>query len=284
MTRLSVAIRVWPSACVPRMSASANALGERARQAGLLVDLDHASRRSSRARSGWFSRTHACGVGGVGGDDQDGVRGARARRSARRRSLRPARRERGEVERAGRRAAASACRSRPARDRGRRRRRRCPRAIARRTRQQPTRPRPSAAETVVPTWRGPGRVENELRSSPEAQGRDRRRRRRCRAPTVGHLHEHRRTAARRAAARARATCRRGRRSRTCSEPRQVLADLPLGDLLVVAEPLVALDLRVVVDVVLVAAPAERRAQRVVGLELADRLEQVRGQRLAGRGR
>src|SRR3954469_19636667 len=63
-----------------------------------------------------------------------------------------------------------------------------------------------------------------------------------------------------------------------SEARQVLAELPLGDLLVVAEPLVALDLRVVVEVVLVAATAERGTDDVVALELVDRLEQVRGQR------
>ena len=64
----------------------------------------------------------------------------------------------------------------------------------------------------------------------------------------------------------------------CPESRQVLLDLPRGDLLVVAEPLVALDADVVVDVVLVAAATERRAEHVVRLELADCLEQGGRQR------
>ena len=68
------------------------------------------------------------------------------------------------------------------------------------------------------------------------------------------------------------------------EPRQVLADLPGRDLLVVAGPLVALDADEVVDVVLVAPAAERRAEDVVLLELVRRLEQVRRQRLRARGR
>ena len=59
------------------------------------------------------------------------------------------------------------------------------------------------------------------------------------------------------------------------EARQVLAHFPGADLLVVAEPLVALHARVVVDVVLVAAAAERGTEDLVALELADRLEQVR---------
>src|SRR5262249_39343269 len=63
------------------------------------------------------------------------------------------------------------------------------------------------------------------------------------------------------------------------EAGQVLAHLPRGDLLVVAEPLVALHLGVVVDVVLVACLAEGRAEDVVALELADRRLEVRGQGL-----
>src|SRR4051812_23451431 len=63
-----------------------------------------------------------------------------------------------------------------------------------------------------------------------------------------------------------------------SEPGEVLPELPVGDLLVVAEPLVALHPRVVVDVVLVAPAAERGSEDLVALELADRLEQVRRQR------
>ena len=63
------------------------------------------------------------------------------------------------------------------------------------------------------------------------------------------------------------------------EAGQVLADLPGRDLLVVAEPLVALHAGEVVDVVLVAAPAERRPEDVVRLELADGLEEIRRKRL-----
>ena len=59
-------------------------------------------------------------------------------------------------------------------------------------------------------------------------------------------------------------------------------DLPVGDLLVVAEPLVALHPRVVVDVVLAAPAPSAAAQDVVALELADRLEQVRRQRAQAR--
>ena len=40
VTRLSVAIRVWPSAWLPCMSVEREALDELARRAGLLVDLD----------------------------------------------------------------------------------------------------------------------------------------------------------------------------------------------------------------------------------------------------
>src|SRR2546423_12524183 len=67
-------------------------------------------------------------------------------------------------------------------------------------------------------------------------------------------------------------------SSTTLEPGQVLPDLPARDLLVVAEPLVPLHAGVVVDVVLAAGVAERLAQDGVGLELADRLEEVRRQR------
>ena len=59
-----------------------------------------------------------------------------------------------------------------------------------------------------------------------------------------------------------------------SEAREVLPDLPGGDLLVVAVPLVALDADDPVDDVLVAAAAERGAQHVVALELADGLERA----------
>src|SRR5262249_57241728 len=116
-------------------------------------------------------------------------------------------------------------------------------------------------------------------ASPIPRGRDlgRRRSRRCRARG--------RTAARawprgarRAWVPARVTCRRGRRCRTSLEARQVLAELPVGDLLVVTEPLVPLDLRVVVGVVLAASAAERLAEHVVPLELVDCLEQVCRQR------
>src|SRR5207245_2702172 len=62
------------------------------------------------------------------------------------------------------------------------------------------------------------------------------------------------------------------------EAGQVLGDLPGGDLLVVPEPLVTLHARVVVDVVLATPVAESLAQDVVGLELADRLQQVPRQR------
>src|SRR4051812_10459925 len=62
-----------------------------------------------------------------------------------------------------------------------------------------------------------------------------------------------------------------------SEPREVLAELPVGHLLVVAEPLVALDPGVVVDVVLAAPAAEPLTEDVVLLELADCLQQVRWQ-------
>src|SRR5262249_57472135 len=61
------------------------------------------------------------------------------------------------------------------------------------------------------------------------------------------------------------------------EAGQVLLDLPGRDLLVVAVPLVALHADVVVDVVLVAAAAERLAQHVVALELTERLDEARRQ-------
>src|SRR5260370_31196872 len=63
-----------------------------------------------------------------------------------------------------------------------------------------------------------------------------------------------------------------------SEPGQVLLDLPVRDLLVVAEPLVPLHAGVVVDVVLAARVAEGLAQDGILLELADRLEEVGRQR------
>ena len=67
---------------------------------------------------------------------------------------------------------------------------------------------------------------------------------------------------------------------TCpSEPGQILADLPGSDLLVVTEPLVALHASEVVDVVLVAATAERSPEDVVRLELPDGLEKIRRKRL-----
>src|SRR2546430_14678670 len=68
-------------------------------------------------------------------------------------------------------------------------------------------------------------------------------------------------------------------SRSGSEAGQVLGDLPRGDLLVVAGPLVALHANEVVEVVLAASLAERLAQHVVALELCRRLEQVRRQRV-----
>src|SRR5207244_13489105 len=64
-----------------------------------------------------------------------------------------------------------------------------------------------------------------------------------------------------------------------SEAGQVLLDLPGRDLLVVARPFVALHLDEVVDVVLVAAAAERLPQDLVALELARRVEQVCRQEL-----
>ena len=64
-----------------------------------------------------------------------------------------------------------------------------------------------------------------------------------------------------------------------SEAGEVLAHLPGADLLVVAVPLVALDADHPVDDVLVAPATERGAEDVVPLELAERLEQVRGERL-----
>ena len=111
-------------------------------------------------------------------------------------------------------------------------------------------------------------------------------------PAARHLDEHRGEVLAEALLDARATWRRGRRSRTygqkttqsiraktlasrqrctvriwrnspyTSEPGQVLAELPRRDLLVVAVPLVALHADEVVDVVLVApAPERRRAAR-----------------------
>src|SRR5437763_2277202 len=62
-----------------------------------------------------------------------------------------------------------------------------------------------------------------------------------------------------------------------SEPGEVLLDLPVGDLFVVAEPLLPLHPRVVVEVVLATRSTEGRAEDVVPLELADRLEQIRRQ-------
>src|SRR5438876_6212351 len=74
------------------------------------------------------------------------------------------------------------------------------------------------------------------------------------------------------------------RRRRALETSQILPDLPRGDLLVVPGPLVALGGDVVVDVVLVAAAAERLAEDVVAFELAGRVEEVRGQGLqAARG-
>src|SRR5262245_19423177 len=67
------------------------------------------------------------------------------------------------------------------------------------------------------------------------------------------------------------------------EARQVLADLPGGDLLVVAGPFVPLHADEVVDVVLVAALPERLAQDVVPFELLDRIEEVRGKGLEPAG-
>src|SRR4051794_6008622 len=64
-----------------------------------------------------------------------------------------------------------------------------------------------------------------------------------------------------------------------SEQLQVAVDLPLGDLLVGLLPLAPLAADEVVDVVLVAPPAQRGAQHVVALELARRVEQVGGQDL-----
>src|SRR5437762_14203711 len=63
-----------------------------------------------------------------------------------------------------------------------------------------------------------------------------------------------------------------------SRPGEVLPQLPRSDLLVVAAPLLPLDADEVVDVVLVAAAAERSPKDVVGLELLGGLEQVRRQR------
>src|SRR5690348_6946348 len=63
------------------------------------------------------------------------------------------------------------------------------------------------------------------------------------------------------------------------EAGQVFGDLPGGDLLVVAVPLVALHVDEVVDVVLAASRAERLAEDVVLLELRRRFVEVRRERL-----
>src|SRR5205085_11264781 len=109
----------------------------------------------------------------------------------------------------------------------------------------------------------------------------------------------------RAGAPARATCSRGRRSRTYAllwrvsphgtrpplrgrpvlaahawsfltqlEAGQVLGDLPRRDLLVVAVPLLPLDADEVVDIVLAPRAAEGLAEDVVPLELRRRLHEV----------
>src|SRR4051812_40521524 len=73
------------------------------------------------------------------------------------------------------------------------------------------------------------------------------------------------------------TCSSERCSRTAgttSEQLEVAVQLPLRDLLVGLLPLAALAAHEVVEVVLVAAAAESRAQDVAALELAGRVEQV----------
>ena len=78
VTRLSVAIRVWPSACVPVSSPSANCLDELVREPGLLVDLDHvACAHHPQVRS--VLADPSLGLGRVGPDDEDRVTRAHTR-------------------------------------------------------------------------------------------------------------------------------------------------------------------------------------------------------------